>query len=633
MTNNAEQQQNEQAGRRRGWTGPHSYAKILRAIAKFSPDHPDASSHLKEIIANAIVLDDAEKLELILGKLAKKSGVSMTKLRETVKRLRAAGAARPVDDDGDNGGDGAETNPFGAAACPRQSDHSALAALTLARIGQPICFHFGKLWTYQDSLWSRYGGEDETSANQWIEAHIHDAAAAANAASNRTVYDDTNELRAETRRFIRTMPSLQYNSDWDSHGLIPLANGLFDPKARTLAPYTPEARATWRMAVGYDSSVGFERGKQALADLFASYADQAAYVKFIQQVLYVALFMHGRRIGRALRRALYLVGPKWSGKSVLVDLLQYAVGEGNHASTALDALTDRSEARFALGSVITRRFWLVNEATQEATVLPAAPIKSVFAEDMMSSDVKNARNRIEARFLGMGVFSSNTGPRTRDSADGFADRFNIVLCRETFDEERPRGVALMAKEAGYADMARYLLDVEGPGLLNWALEARYMEDRTNYDVPDAVVAARQVIADAANPLRVFARDCLEEAPLDTLMATGDVYAVYLKRFEEDNGPRHKHGPMSPHSFWAKLNDFYAKKRGSVPRDVAKVRHGTTVCAGLKLTAEGLEIWRRARAPSSTFNPPPHGSAPTEAEILMKAPIDQLMKINKFFGAG
>ena len=146
-----------------------------------------------------------------------------------------------------------------------------------------------------------------------------------------------------------------------------------------------------------------------------------------------------------------------------------------------------------------------------------------------------------------------------------------------------------------------------------------------------MVKARQSIADASNPLRAFARDCLEEAPLETLMSTGDVYAVYLQRFEEENGPRHKVGPMSPHSFWARLNDIYAKKRGSVPRDVAKVRHAS-VCAGLKLTGEGLEIWRRARAKSSSFGPPPFGSAPTEAEIQISARPEHLAKIKKYFGS-
>ena len=312
----------------------------------------------------------------------------------------------------------------------------------------------------------------------WIETHVHAAVNAANAAAGRVVYDDTAELRSETRKFIRTLPELMFDGGWDAHGLTPLANGLFSIRTRRLRPYAPEDRATWRMTIDYDPEISFDNGKTLIADMFTSHADGAAYVLFLQQVLYVALFMGGRRIGRALRRALYFVGPKWSGKSTFIDMLRGAVGEGNYSATPLDALTDRSEARFALASVIPYRFWLANEATQETTSLPAAQIKGVFAEDMLSSDVKNSRRRIEGRFLGVAAFSSNVGPRTRDQADGFADRFNVVNCRETFSEEKPVGVALKAQQAGYADLARFVLDTEGPGLLNWALEASYIEART-----------------------------------------------------------------------------------------------------------------------------------------------------------
>lgn len=544
------------------------------------------------------------------------------------------------------------------------SEHAQLAGMAIARLqrrDQQICFWNDELWIFegggergtgatadsphtgaQAGLWHSYAGSD---ANNWLETLIHETVDSANEEVRRLaeeldgdprevrdVFPDDSRLRSEARKYLRTMPVLHYRGEWDAHGLTPLANGLFDPATKALTPYTPEARATYRFAAGFDAAGTFVNGKQMIADLFEPYGEEAAkYSWMIQQFCYVAIFKTGKRIGRQLRRCLYLLGEQDSGKSQMLDLLRSVIGPEFSDSTTLDAISDPSEGRFAVQTLLNEKIlWAADEAAGERTKINAPRLKALLAEDIVKTDNKGVK-ATEKRFLGSTIFSSNSFPQTLDKASGFADRFMLVRCPAAFDKDNPRGVALLARQAGFSDPSVFIEATELPGFLNWALEARdWIEKNHRFEQPAAVVGIREEIADAANPLRVFARECLESCDLDIYTKSIDVYEAYREWHAEDDGD--KECCVKPKKFWSIVNAQFTGKRGSLPRGIVKIDHGTIAC-GVRLGEQGVSFWKAAMARQSAGDKKISSSI-SSSVVDLESSLDpeHAAKVRKYFGA-
>ena len=483
------------------------------------------------------------------------------------------------------------------------ADHVRLALATLEKIrleGRDICFWRGELWIYEGGIWRAYEGKGQ---NNWLETRIHDAVRVTNAVVNS---DDTREegnafaedakLRTETCKYLCTMPELHFNGEFDAHGLTPLANGLFDPSTRTLTPYTPEHRATYRFAASYDPAATFVHGKQMLADMFMPYGAEKSgeYVRLIQQFAYVAIFKSGQRVGRRLRRCLYFHGPKFSGKSQMIELLSRAIGPERCSRTTLVQLGSKDEGRFALETMMDKAAWIADEVADEHTKIPAGIVKALWAEDEIKADRKG-KQAIQKRFLGSTALSSNNLPRTLDTASGFADRFMLIYCPAQFSEKDLTGVAKIARERGFTEPVELVAATELSGFLNWALEAReQIETNKCFDEPADVVAAREALAKSADPIQAFAEECLEEYPINFATVTNNIYEAYREWYAEDHGT--KTTAKSPKVFWAKINEYYNRRRGTVSRKAAKsYPDKRTYACGIKLNENGISYWQAAKA--------------------------------------
>ena len=482
-------------------------------------------------------------------------------------------------------------------------DHVRLARHTLEFMwlifSMKICFHHGELWIYDGSgIWRLYEGKDQ---NQFLETKIHGAtrqineeAAEQSAGEMREdieAFDEDAKLRVETRRYIVTMPELQFEGEWNGHRLVPLANGLFDPESRILQPFAPEHRATYRFATPYEPDAKFANGLQMIRDMFAPSGDDApAYVRLFQQFTYVAICKAGQKIGRRLRRCLYLQGESNSGKSELVNLLRLAIGPEHSSSTTLIQLSDRNEGRFALQPLMSKILWAADEVVTEHTKIDAGRIKALLAEDIVQADRKGAK-QVEARFLGSAIFSANNPPRTSDGGDGFAERFMYLDCPAEFDKEVSTGVARLAADAGFEAPSSFVAATELAGLLNWALEERdFIERERRFEQPAAVVLAREEIRDENAPLRTFIKECLEIAPMNYASKAADIYAAYLERHLEDNG--NTQYSVSQKRLWSAIGTFHKKKRGYVSRSIIKPHSGSYI-VGLKLSKFGIDYWLSA----------------------------------------
>ncbi|MCW2315703.1 phage/plasmid-associated DNA primase [Rhodoblastus acidophilus] len=467
----------------------------------------------------------------------------------------------------------------------------------IRRSGRDICFVHGDLWTCEEGIWKPYEGKSQIA---WLDTATHatvqklnEAAAIVGAEQGREeddAYDEDARFRAEVRQYIATMPELWFSGEWDTHGLTPLANGLFDPATRTLTPYEPKHRATYRMAAHFDPDAKFVHGLQMIRDMFEPYgADADGYVRLFKQFLYVAIFKAKQKMGRKLRRCLYLQGDSNSGKSELVNLVRLTIGVNLCSSTTLAQLSSPSEGRFALQPLMCSVAWVADEVVEEHTKVDASRIKALLAEDRIQADRKGAK-QIEARYLGSAIFSANHAPRTTDTGDGFAERFMFVHCPVAFDRENPAGVALLANQHGYEAPSTFVAAAEMAGILNWALEERdFIERERRFEQPADVIAARETLRDDNAPLRKFIKECLVLSDRKTATKKGDLYAAYQAWHQEDNG--NMTYCRSPERLMTAINTFFHRdKCGSVPRSVAR-HHGGGLVVGVKLNEEGLSFWR------------------------------------------
>lgn len=526
--------------------------------------------------------------------------------------------------------------------------HVRLAHLTLERMrmntGQQFCFHRGELWIYggpegpRAGVWAMYDGKDATT---YIETEIHGTIKDANAIAadaadedgreTSAVFDEDAKLRTETRRYICTMPELRFTGEWDSHGLVPLANGLFDPATRTLTPFTPESRATYRFKAPYDAEAKFENGRKMIFDLFEPHGaiEAEKYVRLVQQFSYVAIFKAGKQVGRQLRRCLYFLGEQNSGKSQMVKLLRLAIGSEYSSATTLDELSDPAQRRFSLEALMNKILWAADEVASEKTKIDGARVKALLAEDPVKTDAKG-KAAIEKQFLGAAVFSSNSYPRTLDSASGFSDRFMLVRCPAHFDNERPRGVALIAKQHGFSSPADFVAATELAGLVNWALEARdQIEKNMVFEQPKAVITARSEIELMANPAKAFSIECIEACSMSIASKSTDIYEAFREWHCEDNGS--KTFCWSPQSFWKGLGAHFGMGRGLSPKSVIKHEHGR-LAIGVRLTEAGMDYWRAADARRAAGDKSmPASMSFYEHSIAVNLDPDQLRKAAEHYG--
>lgn len=559
------------------WNWKREEASIRRMCTDWLKKHPEILEAKAETVATASEDADADE-----------DGANP--FSSYAAGLEEDDDEEPAQANGTNGGKGAQVvrladrrqkaEPKAKKGSKDKASHVVIAKTVLAVIaerGEDILFIGSDLWRYIDGLWSC----EPDKAEAWLKVEIERACRGLNITSD-------NKLIGEVRGYIQRDPDCFHAAvAWDTHGLVPARNGLFDPETGAIRSYRPEDRATWRLEADYVAGATCPAWLRLLNDLFAAFdaEERDETIQALQEFIGCQIIVGERR--RSLRAALGLTGMPNSGKSQITETIREIIGRPRCTSIMFKDL----DREFRLEPLARARALVVDEAVDDKTEIASSIFKALVTGEPIPVNRKN-RSIVELAFNGPIVFTANDWPYASDTTSGFADRLIIIQCPSQFTGPAI-GVAAEAFAKGYSKPWELIAATELPGLMNWALEGwRRAKERGALSIPQRSQDIRQRVADSSSPILPFIRECIVvKDDKRSFVQTPAVYAVFKEWYVSQHGDGAR--PYGPKKFWNKM--AVNLPRLSIPGREETRHAGHSIGIGIHLSKAGLEIWEAIKA--------------------------------------
>ena len=236
--------------------------------------------------------------------------------------------------------------------------------------------------------------------------------------------------------------------------LIHAANGMLDLTVDppVLRAFSSEYRSRNRTEISIDEKADCPRFKAELLDVALDPDDQLLLQKYAGQCL----------LGRnPTQRMLFLRGVPAGSKSTIAEMIERLIGVHNVAQLRVHLL----EERFEIASYLGRSLLCGKDVRGDFLDSRAAYVlKALVGGDLLHAEQKNSRHRFEVVGDFNVIITSNTRLRVRLDSDVGAWRRRLLI----IDFSHPP----IAKPIPY--FGRKLVEEEGPGILNWAIEGAVM---------------------------------------------------------------------------------------------------------------------------------------------------------------
>ncbi len=238
---------------------------------------------------------------------------------------------------------------------------------------------------------------------------------------------------------------------WESPPLdrINVRDGLLDWRAGELLPHDPAFRSPVQLPIHYDPAATCPRWDRFIEEVFPEDARPLAWE--------IAAWLMVPFTG--LQKAILLVGGGGNGKSAFLRGLTAFLGSRNISSETLHRLEDN---RFALVSLAGRLANICADLPGE-DLASTSIFKALVGGDRLTAERK-FKPAFELAPYARLVFSANRPPRSKDSSEGFFQRWLVVKFDQVFRGTK-REIPAHVLDAQLAD------PTELSGLLNRALLA------------------------------------------------------------------------------------------------------------------------------------------------------------------
>ncbi len=367
-------------------------------------------------------------------------------------------------------------------------------------------------------------------------------------------YTAPNVMAARTQGLLCQLVSLLKGEVEDADfftgkpNLIHAANGMLDLTVDppVLRKFSPEYRSRNRTEIGVDETAECPRFRADLLDMALDTNDQSLLQRYAGQCL----------LGRnPTQRMLLLRGIASGSKSTIAEIVERIIGVHNVAQLRVHLLDER----FEIASFVGRSLLCGKDVpgnfldSRQAYVL-----KALVGGDLLQGEQKNARHRFDVRGDFNVIITSNSRLRVRLDADVAAWRRRLLIV----DFTRPP----VAKPIPY--FARILVDEEGPGILNWAIEGAVMllRDIKEHGGIHLTEQQRQRVEDLlseSDSVRKFVSECVRAAPGQ------DVTVSELCQAYTDFCDQRGWEPLPIHRFEAKIADAMLEIHRSARRNDIK----------------------------------------------------------------
>lgn len=430
----------------------------------------------------------------------------------------------------------------------------------LKKNGRDLIRAEGQWWMFTGGIWSTL---DPTLAQDWIDAKVAECC------------DDmriptSQRLASEVRHLVKSQNTYE-DIEWDSHGGVATMSGLINSKG-DIEPLKPEHFATTRATVKFDKNAKCPEWLNALSEALGG---DEEVEELIQEIAGSMLFLDK---SKSLTRALVLIGPSNTGKTVVAGTISGLVSENKNTTTF-----DMLEGTHGTMAFVKNWPWIVDEAFESGKWHFSSKVKQILSGDTISINIKNGPI-LAKRFTGPTIWTSNYSPQFREVTSAIANRVMLVELERIFDPSDMTGIWGKAHRKGFSRLDEYFLETEGSGILNWALEGWHrLKARGYFIVPQAVQRALDAMQEESNSVLSFVNECLEVNE-ECFIARADLYGAFYSWWEEARG-----GKDRPSAALIRRGLMAATKVQDRKKRVGEeVKRGY---GGVSLNDTGLDYWQ------------------------------------------
>lgn len=290
----------------------------------------------------------------------------------------------------------------------------------------------------------------------------------------------------------------------ENKDFIPVKNGIYDLKTKTLFTKKSEIICTREIPIFYDPNRDCPKIKQFIKEIVGE--DQ---FNLIQELFGYCLIND-----YPFNKAFMLFGQGRNGKTTFLNLLIGFLGEDNINSASLQDLCYNRFAKKDLFGKLAN----IYDDLPNTELKQTGNFKIMTGKGRVYADVK-FKDHFEFMNIAKLIFSCNELPTTFDTTDAFFRRWNIVRFNTVFEGEKED------TSLPYSIMT----DDEMSGLFNWALEGiERLYKQNGFSTSETTEDTKSEWILRTDPMRAFVAKYVEYSPTEYI--TKDEFAIALNEF-------------------------------------------------------------------------------------------------------
>lgn len=320
-----------------------------------------------------------------------------------------------------------------------------------------------------------------------------------------TMFDISNREKViKNFRILKYMPLGSFNA----MPLINLENYMFDPVGINVLKHKKEYYSTIRIPYIYDDKAPCELWIKTLNEILENDKDK---IDLLQQFMGYCLTRDTR-----MEKALLLLGESRSGKSTILNTLQYMIGTDNCSHVPLMNLDNPQYTSMMIGKLVN----IDGEVSKKAEDFEAQFKTIVTGHEVTCNDKYMPPFKFRP-FCKM-VMSANAFPKITDHSSAFYKRLLLIPCNRVFEpHEQDRNL-------------RNRLLEELPGVLNWSIEGlKRLSKRGQFEEKEFTREAIKELEDENNPVNLFFKEHVEVC-FSSSIEKGDLYNKYKEWSEKSH---------------------------------------------------------------------------------------------------
>lgn len=289
--------------------------------------------------------------------------------------------------------------------------------------------------------------------------------------------------------------------EFNNTNFLNMKNGMLDIYQNKLVEHSPEYYSTNQINYDYMPDAICPTWEKTLEEIFEK---DKVKIELLQEFFGYCLTPENNQ-----KKALLLMGDTDTGKSTVLDILQYMLGSDNVSTLALEDFENDQLTPMMVNKLVNIDFDVNKDAQRYES-----GFRKITSMEPINS---NQKYEVAFKFIPICkiVMAANAFPRITDYSSAFYNRLLLIPMNRRFSEEE-KIIEL-----------RDLLKNEISGILNWCIKGLMrLKQRGKFKEYDFVKQSVKELEDDNNPVNNFLNDHIE-INMSYYIEKGDLYNKYV----------------------------------------------------------------------------------------------------------